>query len=108
VSPCPRFAYVRSVQLRGADIPSTERPERGSQLGAEQRRLFPRREVATLVDLVEVDQVAVGAPGPRLRGTVGIVGKYGDGTRQPDFASLLRCRKDDAAARAVLPVQSRG
>jgi len=37
---------------------------------AENNRLFPGREVSARVDLVEVDQVAIGAPGPCLRGPI--------------------------------------
>jgi hypothetical protein len=45
----------------------THRPERGPELHAEKLRLFPRREVTTLVDLVEINEVATGAP-PQLFG----------------------------------------
>jgi hypothetical protein len=51
-----------------------ERSERRSALGAEELRLFPRREVTALVDLVEVDQVAIGAPRPCLRGSIDVLG----------------------------------
>src|SRR5438094_8970806 len=56
---------VRAV-LPGSDR-LTQRLERGSELGTEQLGLLPRSEVSALVDLVEVDEVAIGAPRPCLR-----------------------------------------
>jgi hypothetical protein len=51
--------------LAGAsDAALPQRLERGAQLRREQFRVLPRREVTTLVDFMEVDQVAKGAPGP--------------------------------------------
>src|ERR1043166_7490444 len=47
-----------------------KRAERRSQLGTEEFGFLPRGEVSALVDLVEVDQVAKGAPGPCLRGSM--------------------------------------
>ena len=41
-----------------------QRLERRAQFGREQLRVLPHREVAAPVGLVEVDQVAEGAPGP--------------------------------------------
>src|SRR3984893_2345400 len=82
-----------------------ERSERRSELGTEELGFLPRGEVSALVDLVEVDQVAIGAPGPCLRGSVDVVRKYRDGHRQRDLGGLLRARTNDAASRTVLPVQ---
>src|SRR5882672_10344679 len=79
--------------------------ERGPELGTEELGFLPRREVPALVDLVEVDQVAIGAPGPGLRGSIDVLRKYRDGHRQRDLGGLLRARTDHAAPRAVLPVQ---
>ena len=73
---------------------SAQRPERGAELGGEELRLFPRREVAALVDLVEVDQVAIGAPGPCLRGSIDLARKYRDGDRERDLGGLLRGRNE--------------
>src|ERR1700751_4835914 len=84
-----------------------ERSKRRSEFLTEELRLLPRREVAALVHLVEVDQVAIRAPRPCLRGTIDVLGKHRDGDRQRDLAGLLRGRNDDTASRAVLPVQSR-
>ena len=83
-----------------------QRPERGSELGGEKLRLLPRREVTTLVDLVEVDQVTVGAPGPRLRNSIDLVRKHRDGHRERDLGGFLRRRTGNAPS-AVLPVQPR-
>src|SRR6516225_3775801 len=57
-------------------------------------RLLPRGEVSALVDLMEVDQVAIGAPCPCLRGSIDIVRKYRDRHRQRDLGSLPRGRTD--------------
>ena len=79
-----------------------QRSERGPELGREELRLLPRREVAALVDLVEVDQVAIGAPGPCLRGAIDLPRKDRDGDRERDLGGLLRGRTGDAAS-AVSP-----
>src|SRR5262245_22212228 len=83
-----------------------EWPERGAKLGTEELRLFPGGEVSAFVDFVEVDQVAIGAPGPRFRGSVDLVRKNRDGHRERDLDGLLRSRKDNALS-AVLPIQTR-
>src|SRR5678815_1935810 len=49
--------------------PRAEGFERGAQLGSGEFRLLPGREMAALVDFVEVAQVAIGALGPRLWGS---------------------------------------
>src|SRR5262245_30276080 len=84
-----------------------QRSERGAELGAEEFRLFPRRKEAAPVDLVEVDEVAIGTPGPRLRRSIDVLREYCDGHRQRDLGSPLRRRNDDAASCAVLPVKPR-
>src|SRR3982751_2896837 len=84
-----------------------ERSKRGTDLFREKLRLLPGREVAALVDLVEVDQVAIGAPGPCLRGPIHILRKDRDRHRERDLGGLLRGRNDDAAPSGVLPVQPR-
>src|SRR5580658_9353570 len=45
----------------------TQRAERGSDLGAENRRLLPCREVAALVGLVEIDELVIGLLRPAAR-----------------------------------------
>src|SRR5262245_41685939 len=69
-----------------------KRSERRSELGTEELRLFPRGEVSALVDLVEVDQVAMGVPGPCLRGSIDLLRKYRDGHWERDLRGLLRGR----------------
>src|SRR4051812_30450057 len=59
-----------------------ERPERCADFSREQLGLFPGREVPALVDLVEVDEIAISAPGPGLGSSVDLVRKHGDGDRQ--------------------------
>jgi hypothetical protein len=57
-------------------------PEGRAELFAEQLRLLPGREVAALVDLVEVDEVArVCALGPAARSLVELVREHADGER---------------------------
>src|SRR5215470_965 len=84
----------------------SQRLERRAELGTEELGFLPRGEVAALVDLVEVDQVAVGAPGPGLRGSIDLARKDRDGDRERDLGGLLRRRKRNALS-AVLPVQPR-
>jgi hypothetical protein len=48
----------------------TQRPEGSAQLLTEDLRLFPRGEVAALISLVPVDDVAEGTPPPN--GTAGL------------------------------------
>ena len=76
-----------------------QRPERGAELGGEELRLLPRGEVAAFVDLVEVDQVAIGAPGPCLRGAIALPRKDRDGHRERDLGGLLRAAKSTDCVR---------
>src|ERR671939_638143 len=83
-----------------------ERSERRADLLSEELRLFSGREVAALVDLVEVDQVSEGAPRPCLRGSIDLPRKDRDGHRERDLGGLLLDRVQDAVV--VLPVQPSG
>src|SRR3954453_14288269 len=83
-----------------------KRSECGAQLGGEKRRLLPGRKMTAFVDLVEVGQVAIGAPGPRLRGLIALARKDRDRNRQRDLRSLLRTCKGGTAP-AIFPVKSR-
>src|SRR5439155_14321731 len=47
-----------------------QRSERRAELGREEFRLFPRREVTALVDLVEIDQLVIATLIPALWRTV--------------------------------------
>lgn len=58
-------------------------PERSPQLRAEKLWLFPGGEMSAFVDLVEIDEVAVGAPGPCLRRPIDVIGN-GDCDRKRD------------------------
>src|SRR4030095_14127587 len=82
-----------------------ERSKRLTQLGCEEVRLLPRGEVSAFVDLVEVNQVGIGAPRPRLRGSIDVFRKYRNGDGELDLARLLRGCDDNAASCAVLPVE---
>ena len=81
-----------------------QRSERRAKFLGKKLRLFPGREVAALVGLVEVDQVAIGAPGPCFWRTVDILWKHGDGHRQRDLGGLL-CGRRKRASPHVLPVE---
>src|SRR5262245_10336376 len=60
-----RIRFVSSSDSSGRSRSwLAERTECGAELGTEELRLFPRSEVTALVGLVEVDRVAIGAPGP--------------------------------------------
>jgi hypothetical protein len=67
-------------------------PERSPQLHAE--RLFPGGEMSAFVELVEVDEVAVGAPGPCLRRPIDVIGKYGDCDRKREVTR--NCRRSQS------------
>src|ERR1700738_3029448 len=59
----------------------TQRPEGSAQLLTEDLRLFPRGEVAALVSLVPIDEVAEGTLTPNSRWSVDLAGKYSDRDR---------------------------
>jgi hypothetical protein len=62
--------------------------------------LLPGREVAALVDLVEVDQVGIGFLGPAARGLVLLAGKDGHGNRDGDALGVEE-------ATTIFPIQAR-
>src|SRR5215211_9407287 len=81
---------IRGVVLGGhEDLLSqlgqlAKRPECGSDFFREQLRLLPRREVATLLDLVEVGKGAVRPPDPAARGRPDLAGERGEADRERD------------------------
>src|SRR5713226_10778638 len=75
----------RTTRAPNASDRFAERSERLSELGTKEFGFFPGGEVTALVDLVEVYQVAIGAPGPCLRGLIILVRKNRDGHRERDF-----------------------
>src|SRR6266852_1778223 len=97
---------ARTTRAPNASDRFAERSERLSELGTKEFGFFPGGEVTALVDLVEVYQVAIGAPGPCLRGLIILVRKNRDGHRERDFVGLLRGRNNNGSS-AVLPVQPR-
>src|ERR1700751_3701538 len=80
--------------------------ERRAQLGREQLRLLPGGEVAAFVDLVEIDEVAVGTLGPTLRRAVDLAWKHRHCDRDRYVRGLLTRGVQDR--RGVLPVEPRG
>src|SRR4051794_11490084 len=84
----------------------SERSERGAKLGAEELWLFPRCEVAAFLDFAKIDQVRIGAPCPRLRGSVDLLGKHRDRYGKRYLGGLLRACEKHALA-AGFPVDPR-
>jgi hypothetical protein len=82
----------------------TQRLERGAQLGTVKLRLFPGREVAALIDLVEVNEFVKSAPSPRFWCSIELARKDRDGHRERNLAGLLRAGRKRAAP-LVLPVK---
>src|SRR5262249_38303262 len=66
-----------------------QRLERRAQLSGEELWLLPCREVTAPVDLMEVDQVAIGASGPGLRSPIDVLRKDRDAHRDRDLGGLL-------------------
>src|SRR5262249_9662573 len=97
---------ARKLRLTIMALLSPERLEGRAELGSEELRLLPGREMSAPVDLVAVYQVAIGALGPALRRPVDVPGKDRDGDRQRDLPALLRGRARRALS-AVLPVEAR-
>src|SRR5215213_1161309 len=97
---------IRGVVLGGhEDLLSqrgqlAKRPECGSDFFREQLGLFPGREVATLLDLVEVDQVGVGFLGPAARGLILLAGKDAHGHRDGDALGVEE-------ATLIFPIETR-
>jgi hypothetical protein len=69
----------QAIPIQGCRPRLAERPKRRAHLLREELRLFPGGEVSALVDLMEVDQVAIGSPRPCLRGSIDVVRKHRDG-----------------------------
>src|SRR4051795_5271705 len=67
-----------SVFVRGR---LTERPKGGAKFVGESPRLLPGGEVATLVDLVVVDEVGICPLRPAPRGLVLLAREHADGDR---------------------------
>src|SRR5689334_25119269 len=85
---------------------SAQGPDLDPQFLREQLRLFPRREVAALVDLMKIDQVGIGAAGPCLGRSIALLREHGDRYGKRDPIGLLRGR-DRWASAFVLPVNPR-
>src|SRR5436305_14085430 len=93
-SPEPRTAAPGSARRRPW-YRSPDRPKGRSHLGREELGLFPGREVAALVDGVEVDDVRVARLDPAAR-------------RPPDLARERREAERDRRRRQWLLARGRG
>ena len=82
----------KAVRLARAAIQFvlTQRLERGTQLGAVKLRLFPGREVAALIDFMEVNEFVKSATSPRLWCLIELSRKDRDGHRERNLAGFLR------------------
>src|SRR2546426_533677 len=83
--------------------PHPARSERRSNLFGEELRLFPRGEVAALVDLVEVGEVGVRLLDPAARGREDLAGERREANRERDLRRSLAGRK--GCGSSVLPVR---
>src|SRR5262245_28452903 len=72
----------------------SQRLERRPQLGREDLRLLPRREVAALADLVVIDEFWIRPLCPAPRRLIEFIRKRGDGHRNGD---AFRGEKDELA-----------
>src|SRR5438128_12549069 len=79
-------------------VRGSQRPEGGTNLGGEEFRLLPGREVVALVDFVEVDEVGVGLLGPTPRRLIKLSREDAHGSRNRDAL-------DVEEAELVLPVE---
>src|SRR5215203_193548 len=79
----------------------TKRPERGTELGGENQRLLPCREMAALVRLVVIDQLRIRPLGPASRSLILLAGKDAHGHRNGDALGVEK-------AALIFPVESRG
>src|ERR1700742_3682667 len=85
---------------------STQGAERRTQLFGKQLRLFPGGEVATLVGLVEVDEVGVNLLGPAARGPEDLAGERGEADREGDRHRSVAGRASGGLP--ALPVRAGG
>src|SRR6266446_2403429 len=77
-----RSPFVMGVKrFASLNLLITQRLEGSAQLLTENLRLFPRGEVAALISLVPVDEVAEGTLPPNSRWSVDLGGKHGDPDR---------------------------
>src|SRR5829696_289064 len=82
------------------DLHPPHRLERRAELGREELRLFPRREVAALFDLVVVDEFRVCPLRPAPRGLVLLAGEHGHRNGNGDALGV-----EEAAL--VFPIEAR-
>src|SRR5215470_4038115 len=73
--------------------------ERGAKLGTEELRLFPRREVTALVDLVVIDELGIGPLSPAARRLILLAGKDAHGHRDGDALGVEK-------ATLVFPIET--
>src|SRR5215831_11756581 len=73
----------------GRDSRLAQRFERGADFRAKQLRLLPRRKMAALVDLVEIDQLGISLLRPASRRLIVLTRKNGDGGRNRDIGGHI-------------------
>ena len=85
-----------------------QRSERRPELGAEKLRLFPRGEVAALVDLVEVGEAGVDRLDPAARGSPDLAGERREADRNRDRRRSLAGRTGCGQDPSEFPVPPGG
>src|SRR4029077_11630578 len=80
-----------------------ERSERGAHLAREELGLLPRREVAALLDLVEVGERGVGLLDPAARGRDDLPRERGESDRNRDRRRRLTGRTSCGFSPPSLP-----
>jgi len=68
----------------------TQRSERGTELAGEERRLLPRREMAALVELVEIDELVIRPLRPTSLRLIILAGKDAYGGWDGDVGGVVK------------------
>src|SRR5262249_11711073 len=88
------FIQVRSLSIGGClsscrfELAVAKRFERHAKFFREKLRLFPGREVAAFVDLIEIDEIGIRLLRPAARGRVDFVRKNAHGDRDGDISRI--------------------
>lgn len=96
-----RWATTMHARLRC----SPKRSESGAYFCRKKRRLLPSREMPAAVNFVEVEEAVIGAPRPRFRRPVDVIGEDRNRDRQRNLRRHLR-RCADCRLAAVLPIDA--
>jgi hypothetical protein len=81
-----------ALQRAACSIKLPQRFERHAELGDEELRLFPSREVAAFVELVVMDEFGIRTLCPTPRGCIDLVWKDAHGHRDGDVFDVEKAR----------------